>query len=200
MHIAASSTPILPPPFSARPRRGEDIETELSLTLEEAFAGGEKAISLKEQEPGRPPQTKNLKVNIPTGVRDGAKIRLSGQGGPGYGGGAAGDLYLKVRVLPHASFKLDENNVLCDLHLAPWEAVFGGTFRVPTLSGEVELTVPPGVDSGQKLRLRGKGLGSGGKLGDQLVRIMIKTPKDLGFEERHLWKSLADSSTFEPRD
>ncbi|MEW5773501.1 MAG: J domain-containing protein [Thermodesulfobacteriota bacterium] len=187
-----------------RPRRGEDAEVGLSLTLEEAFRGGSKAISLQEQTlgpDGRPRlSTKTLDVTIPAGIKDGARIRLAGQGGPGMSGGPAGDLYLKVRIAPHPLFKLEGENVVLDLPLAPWEAALGATVKVPTLDRSVELTVPPGVSSGQKLRLRGYGLGVGAHKGDQLVRIMIKTPARLTDEERELWEKLAGKANFSPRD
>lgn len=191
--------------YARRPRRGDDAEVGLSLTLEEAFRGGPKAISLQEQTlgpDGRPRlSTKTLDVTIPAGIKDGARIRLAGQGSPGNSGGPAGDLYLKVRIAPHPLFKLEGEHVVLDLPLAPWEAALGCTVKVPTLDRSVELTVPPGVSSGQKLRLRGYGLGSGDKKGDQLVRIMIKTPPKATDEERELWEKLAAASPgFSPRE
>lgn len=190
--------------YARRPRRGDDAEVGLSLTLEEAFRGGAKAISLQEQAlgpDGRPRlSTKTLDVTIPAGIKDGARIRLAGQGSPGNSGGPAGDLYLKVRIAPHSLFKLEGEHVVLDLPLAPWEAALGCTVKVPTLDRSVELTVPPGVSSGQKLRLRGLGLGSGANKGDQLVRIMIKTPPKPTDEERELWEKLAEKSGFSPRE
>lgn len=183
-----------------RARRGRDAEAQIELSLEEAYRGGGKAISLQEQVPGQMPRTKTLQVNIPAGVKNGAKIRLSGQGNPGMGGGAAGDLYLKIRIAPHAVYTLDDNNVVYDLPLAPWEAALGAKVRVPTLDGDVDITVPAGSDSGQKLRLRGRGLGQGAKKGDQFVRLMLKSPKNLTDEEKALWQKLADGSSFQPRE
>jgi curved DNA-binding protein len=188
--------------FSRAASRGEDVTATLDLTLEEAYQGGGKAISLQEQtiRPDGSPamQTKTLSVNIPAGVRDGAKIRLTGQGNPGAGGGRAGDLYLKVRILPHALFKLEDHNVVLDLPLAPWEAALGATVRVPTLDGHVDLNIPPGMGSGKKLRIPGKGLG-GKTRADQLVRIMIQAPASITEKERKLWEKLAKASTFSPR-
>jgi len=144
-------------------------------------------------------QTRTLKVNIPPGIKDGQKIRLSGQGSPGGPGGDAGDLFLKIKLRPHPQFKVKDDTVTFDLALAPWEAALGATVRVPTLDGAVEMKIPPGVGSGSKLRVRGKGLGTAGKRGDQMVRIMIQTPKTLSDEERRLWEELAKTSTFNPR-
>jgi len=185
--------------FSRRPRRGSDVEAELELTLEEAYRGGSKTITIQEQDPGRPPRSKNLDVNIPAGIRDRSRIRLSGQGNPGMSGGQNGDLYLRVTIKKHPLFKLEGNNVILDLPLAPWEAALGAEVKVPTLDRSVSLNVPAGVSSGQKLRLSGRGLGQGGKKGDQLVRIMIKMPKDVTGEQKKLWEQLAEQSDFKPR-
>ena len=181
-----------------RSRKGRDLESELSLTLEEAYKGGKKSITL--QEAGAAP--KLLEVNIPTGVKEGARIRLSGQGQPGIGKGKAGDLILRLHILDHPFFELDGKNIIYDLSLAPWEATLGVKTRVPTMDGEVELNIPSGASSGMKLRLRGRGLGNTGDRegkGDQLVRIAIRTPKDLSQEERKLWEQLAEISTFQAR-
>lgn len=175
--------------------RGQDQEAILELSLEEAYLGGEKQIRLGDPLQG----VKTLRVKIPAGIKDGGKIRLKGQGEAGIGGGPRGDLYLKVKILPHPVFKLENNNVIYPLSLAPWEAVLGTRVRVPTLDGEVELVVPKGVSSGQKLRLKGKGLGQGISKGDQLIEIVIKVPKKLSKEEEELWKRLAQVSTFNPR-
>ena len=189
--------------FSRGPVRGSDANATLELTLEEAYRGGAKGITLQEQTigPDGAPRlgTKTLNVNIPAGVREGGKIRLSGQGNPGRAGGRAGDLYLKVKILPHALFKLEEGNVILDLPLAPWEAALGAKVRVPTLDGAVEMTIPAGSSSGRKMRLAGKGLGGQGKRGDQFVRIMVQVPPSASDAQRELWEQLAASSDFSPR-
>ncbi|MBA4356734.1 MAG: molecular chaperone DnaJ [Desulfovibrio sp.] len=186
-----------------RARRGQDAEVSYEIGLEQAYAGGPQSLSLQEQvhgPDGRPTlQTKTLKVNIPPGVKDGQKIRLSGQGSPGLGNGEAGDLYLKIKLAPHPEFKVKDDNVIFDLRLAPWEAALGATVRVPTLDGAVEMKIPPGIGSGARLRVRGKGLGATGRRGDQMVRIMIQSPKELTPEERQLWEQLAKTSGFAPR-
>ncbi|MEG6592923.1 DnaJ C-terminal domain-containing protein, partial [Desulfovibrio sp. 1188_IL3213] len=114
-------------------------------------------------------------------------------------GGTPGDLFLRVRYLPHAIFRVDGENLQCDVALAPWEAALGGTVEVPTLEGHVEMQIPAGSSSGRKFRLRGKGLGASGKRGDLLVRVMIKTPAQLSDEERELWQKLAEISAFKAR-
>ncbi len=189
--------------FQQRPRRGQDAEVTYEIGLEQAYAGGPQSVSIQEHVPGADGypvmQTRTLKVNIPPGVKDGQKIRLAGQGNPGGAGGEPGDLYMRIKLRPHPQFKVKDDNVVFDLALAPWEAALGATVRVPTLDGAVEMKIPPGVGSGAKMRVRGKGLGTAGKRGDQMVRIMIQTPKTLSDEERRLWEELAKASAFQPR-
>jgi curved DNA-binding protein len=190
--------------FQRRPARGQDVEASLELTLEEAYQGGQKTLTLQEEAigpDGRPTlRPKTLSVNIPQGMRDGGRIRLAGQGSQGFGGGPAGDLYLKVSIRPHSRFKLEDVNVVVELPLTPWEAALGATVRVPTLDGEIDLAVPPGISSGRKMRIRGKGLAGKTGRGDQLVRVMIHTPKTLTGKERALFEELAKASPFNPRE
>ncbi len=139
-------------------------------------------------------------MTISRRVKDGARIRLAGQGSAGASGGPAGDLYLKVRIRAAPALQAGGRARGPGPALAPWEAALGCTVKVPTLDRSVELTVPPGVSSGQKLRLRGLGLGAGAAKGDQYVRIMIKTPPKPSERERELWEELAKESGFSPRD
>ena len=186
-------------PFSGygqRPRKGRDVDVTLQLTLEEAYRGGGKTISLK----GSDGRVRNLEVNIPTGIKNGARVRLAGQGESGsHKDAKSGDLFLHVSLLPHPRFSLDDNDVVCELVLAPWEAALGATVRVPTLDGEIELKIPPGSGSSKKFRLRGKGLGSGAGKGDQFVRLGISMPPVLTDEEKELWEKLRAIATFTPR-
>lgn len=190
--------------YQPRPRRGSDSEAVYELTLDEAYRGGTKSITLQEQVAGPDGiprmSTKTLDVKVPGGVKDGQKIRLAGQGNPGMNGGPRGDLYLRIRLLPHHLYKVTDNDVILDLPLAPWEAVLGATVRIPTLDGPVEMKIPPGIGSGKKLRIKGRGLGSGARRGDQFVRIMIQSPDRLSGEERRLWEELQEASSFTPRD
>lgn len=179
--------------FSARQRRGRDVEAELSLSLEEVLRGGPRSVAIN-----MPAGTKTLEVNVPAGIREGAKLRLAGQGDPAPGG-APGDLFLRVRYLPHPIFKVDGDNLQCDLALAPWEAALGAPVEAPTLEGAVEMQIPAGSSSGRKFRLRGKGLGAPGKRGDLLVRVMIRVPAQLTDEERDLWGKLSQASSFKAR-
>ena len=189
--------------YQPRPRRGADVEASYELSLEEAYRGGKKSITLQEQVAG--PEgiprmaTKTLEVTVPAGVKDGQKIRLAGQGNPGMSGGPKGDLYLKIRLMSHHMFKLADADVILDLSLTPWEAALGTTLRIPTLDGAVEMKIPPGMGSGKKLRIKGRGLGSGTRKGDQYVRIMIQVPERLSEKERELMEKLRDVSEFKPR-
>lgn len=175
--------------FSSRPRRGRDVEAQLELTLEEVARGGHRQVTVQT---ARGPKT--LDVNVPKGIREGAKLRLAGQG-DGVPGGNAGDLFLKVRYLPHARFKVEDGNLHADVALAPWEAVLGCQVEVPTLEGSVSLNIPAGSSSGRRFRLRGKGLGDG----DMLVRVMVRVPAELSDSERELWQKLATISVFNAR-
>jgi DnaJ-class molecular chaperone len=134
-------------------------------------------------------------------VRDGSVIRLAGQGEAGANAGPAGDLLLRVKIEPHPVFKLvPPDDVEIELPIAPWEAALGHKVTVSTLDGPVEVTVPAGASSGQRLRLRGRGLNKrGGGRGDQYVRLKIVTPPKLSAKEKELFEQLAATSDFDPR-
>ena len=176
--------------------RGRDTEAEIALTLQEAHLGGKRTITI-EDGAGRT----QLEVNIPAGIRDGTAIRLAGQGGSGTDRAQAGDLYLRVRLQPDPVFTLvGEDDVQVDLPVAPWEAVLGAKIRVPTLDGSVEMSVPPGSQADQRLRLRGLGLSKGaGDRGDQYVRLKIVVPARPTEQERELLQKLRAVSRFNPR-
>ena len=172
--------------FSSRPQRGRDVEADITITLEDAVKGGERSLSLQG---GEGPKT--LKVNIPAGVKDGARLRLAGQGYASPNGGAKGDLYLRIRFAPHSLFRVDGTDLTCEVRLKPWQAVLGAKVAVPTLEGNVELSIPAGTGSGKKMRLRGKGLGPASARGDLYVRVGIDAPKDLTPKQRELWEAIA---------
>jgi curved DNA-binding protein len=207
---------------SRRRTRGEDVEAQLELTLEEAHRGVKRTIQMqvgetcptckgtgvvKEKEvcqtcggAGQVPKTKTIEVTIPAGVRDGSTIRLAGQGGAGANGSQPGDLYLHIRLRPHPVFKVRGDDLDVEMPIAPWEAVLGGRVEVPTIDGQVEMTIPPGAQSGQKLRLRGQGLNKRkGSRGDEFVRLKIVVPKEITPEERRLYEELRSVSRFDPR-
>jgi curved DNA-binding protein len=179
----------------AGPVAGADQEAELPLTVEEAYRGGRKQITLN-----GPDGPRTYTVNIPPGVTDGRRIRLAGEGGRGMGDGPPGDLYLVVRLLPHPRFRVRGKDILVDLRLAPWEAALGATVPVATPGGESKVTVPPGSSTGRRLRLRGEGMPDPrGKPGDVLAEVKIMVPPRLTDRERELFSELAEVSTFDPR-
>jgi curved DNA-binding protein len=172
--------------------------------LEEAYRGATKALTLQTLTLGPEgqalPQTKNIEVKIPPGVTHGTHIRLAGQGGAGIGGGPAGDLFLRVRIAPHPVFQLDGPDLQTTLVVTPWEAALGAKVEVPTLDGAVKMTLPPGTQGGQRLRLRGKGMSAGGnERGSLYVVIQVAVPKALTAKERELFEQLQRVSAFNPR-
>jgi curved DNA-binding protein len=172
---------------SAFSQRGGDREAVLELDLEEAARGGARRLTLGD---GR-----EYEVEIPRGVRDGQTIRLAGEGGQGLGGGARGDLLLRIRLRPHRRFRFRGDDLEVDVPVAPWEAALGAQVDVPTLEGTAKVKVPAGSSCGRRLRLRGAGLGGGDLYG--VVKILV--PKKLSKKERQLFKQLADTSSFDPR-
>jgi curved DNA-binding protein len=178
--------------FDGFAMRGSDQEAELELTLEEAAHGGRRRISLGD---GR-----DFEVEIPPGVRDGRRLRLAGEGGPGAGDGPTGDFFLRVRIRPHPRFRLEGRDLYVDLPVAPWEAALGGEVQTPTLDGTARVKVPPGSSSGRRLRLRGQGFpDAAGGAGDLYAVVKIMVPKKPTKKERELFEQLAKVSKFDPR-
>jgi curved DNA-binding protein len=169
---------------------------KLDISLEEAFNGGAKTIQFTKSADS--PEMKKLKINIPKGVSSGQKIRLAKQGQAAPGGGEPGDLYLEMNILPHRLFRLDGRDVILRLPITPWEAAEGASLKVPTLSGSVELKINPGTKSGQKMRLKGKGM-PGPKPGDQFVEIMIQTPPADSSAARQFYQDMKAQFDFNPR-
>lgn len=179
-----------------RQRRGADLQLKLDITLEEAFKGGSKTIQFAKTPSSS--EMKKLKITIPKGVSPGQKIRLAKQGQASPHGGEPGDLYLEMSILPHRLFKLDGRDVILRLPLTPWEAAAGTSLKVPTLSGPVELKIKPGMQSGQKMRLKGKGL-AGPPAGDQFVEIMIQTPPADDSAAKQFYQDMKAQFDFNPR-
>lgn len=183
---------------------GEDQEASIRISLEDAFNGGLKNITLQSRtvtpEGQISVQERNFEVKIPAGITNGQRIRLSGQGGEGMGGGPRGDLYLKVEIEPHPVYKLDGRDLYLDLPISAWDAALGAEVTVPTLSGPVTMKVPPGTQTGRKLRLRGKGLPNPrGAPGDLYAVVNILVPKQLTERERKLFEELRQVSNFRPQ-
>jgi curved DNA-binding protein len=173
---------------------GQDYEAQVSITLEDAVRGTQVQFALPGQE--------SVTVRIPKGAVAGQRLRVRGKGGPGVGGGAAGDLYLEIAFEPHKLYRVEGRDLYIDLPLSPSEAVLGAQVELPTLEGKVTLKVKPGSGSGQKLRLAGKGLpgaGPEGKAGDLYAVIQIVVPAAPGEREKKLYEELARASGFDPR-
>lgn len=180
-----------------RAQKGQNVEAEIRVPFQVGVEGGEHELTLQTGS-----KVERLTVKIPGGIEDGGKIRLSGQGHPGHGGGAAGDVIVTVRISAHPWFRREGNNLLVDVPLTPAEAALGAKVDVPTLTeGTVVMTIPPGTSSGAKLRLRGKGARDRktGHRGDQLVVVKIVVPKELSDEERSLYEQLQQISRHDPR-
>jgi curved DNA-binding protein len=177
------------------PVRGADQEAEIPLSVEEAYRGGRRSVTLGGAEGAR-----TYQVDIPRGVVEGQRIRLAGEGGRGSKDAPAGDLFLRVGITPHPQFRLDGRDIHVELPVTPWEAALGATVPVPTPDGQAKVTVPAGSSSGRRLRLRGEGMPNpGGAPGDLYARLRIEVPPELAPRERELFEELAASSDFDPR-
>jgi curved DNA-binding protein len=190
-------------PFGAAARHGgRDHHARIDLELEQAFRGAASTLELKRPEV-KPDgtlevRTHTVRVTIPPGVADGQLIRLAGQGEPAAEGGKAGDLYLEAHILPHRLYQLDGRDVTLTLPVAPWEAALGAGVTVPTLGGPVEMQIPAGAQSGQKLRLRGRGL-PGQPPGDEYVQLKVVLPPANSTEAKALYNEMRAKLDFNPR-
>jgi len=190
-------------PFAAEGRRpGRDHHARIEIDLEEAFRGTTRMLELKRPElkPDGTLELRNhtVRVTIPPGVTTGQLIRLAGQGEPASGRGSAGDLYLETHIRPHRLFQVDGRDVTLTLPVAPWEAALGASVTVPTLGGPVEVQIPPGSQSGQKLRLRGRGL-PGKPAGDQFAQLKLVLPPGTSPEAKALYEEMRRKLNFDPR-
>jgi len=186
-----------PPPQG----KGEDHHAKVSISLEDAYAGTTRAITLSVPtlDAGGHVSTVDrvLNVSIPKGIREGQHIRLSGQGGPS-AGASAGDLYLEVEIQPHPYYRVEGRDVYLDLPITPWEAALGATVKVPTLGGTVEIKVPEGSSSGRKMRLKARGL-PGNPPGDGYVILNIAIPPANTEQAKALYRKMEQEMSFNPR-
>ncbi len=182
--------------------RGEDSHARVRIQLEDAFHGATRAITLRVPEANAQGQLvwreRTLNVRIPAGVKPGQQIRLAGQGGPGIGGGEAGDLYLEVTFEPHRLYRLQGADLHLTLPVAPWEAALGASVRVPTPAGAVELKVPAGSAAGRRLRLKGRGL-PGKTPGDLYVTLEIALPPTDSDKAKEFYRRMEQELPFDPR-
>src|SRR5699024_4316305 len=188
----------------AGPRAGRDTEVDLPLFLEDTVADTTKRVHLsvpQYDDRGRrlADREKTLNVKIAAGTGGNARIRLRGQGGPGIGGGPSGDLFLRVRLVPHPLFDVDGRDLIVTVPVAPWEAALGGRIEVPTLNGRIKLTLPAGSQSGKRLRIKGKGLAGRNGGGDLYAVLKVVMPDTVTDQQKDLWTKLAEDSDFDPR-
>lgn len=177
------------------PVSGSDHETEVQVTVEEAYRGTQRALTIS-----GPDGPRTIDVTIPAGVVDGQRIRLRGQGGQGSGGGEPGDLYLVARIAPHPRYRLEGRDLHMLLPLSADEAALGSSVHIDTPGGPATVTVPAGTSSHRRLRLKGRGLPNArGAPGDLYAEAQIKVPTSPSPEERELFQQLGKVSTFDPR-
>lgn len=183
--------------------RGQDIEIDLPVFLEETMRDERKTIEYRlpkyEAEGPAKEIRKTLKVKIPKGVQDGERIRLKGQGGPGFGQGADGDLYLRIKLVPHPLFDAVGHDLHLTLPIAPWEAALGISVVVPTLDSKINLTIPPQSQTGQRMRVKNKGLYSRTGKGDLYVILKVVMPEKMDEQTKQLWQQLQQQVKFDPR-
>lgn len=183
--------------FQKNPIKGENIETEIKVNIEDAFYGVEKKISLRTVEG----KMKSFSVKIPEGIRNGEKIRLIGQGKKGINGGKNGDLLIKINIENNKVFKLFGCDLCTDLKLTPWEAALGTRVDIKTIDGETKVYIPQGIQSGEKIKIPSKGYkdGKGGR-GDLVAEVKIMVPKKLELDEKEMFEKLKEMSRFNPRN
>ena len=179
------------------PIRGENIDTQISLNLEEAYYGINKKISLRAVDG----KMKTFSVDVPSGIRSGEKIRLIGQGKQGKNGGKNGDLFIKVNIEDSKKYKLQGYDIYTDLFLTPWEAALGTRVTINSIDDSSNIYIPQGISSGERVRIPQKGYkdGKGGR-GDLIAEVKIVVPKKLSETETELYQKLKDVSKFEPRN
>ncbi|MHB8147381.1 MAG: DnaJ C-terminal domain-containing protein [Vulcanimicrobiaceae bacterium] len=195
-------------------QRGQDLETTIELGLRDVYDGGKKAVSLQVEDicprcrgtgtengrlctqcsgTGRLLLTKKFEVSIPKGIGDGQRIRLAGQGGIGLSGGPNGDLFLVVKLVDDPTYKRKGDDLYVDLPVSMYDLILGGEVKVPTMTGQVAMTIPEGTQNNRLLRLSGKGMPKvkGGAAGDQYVRLVGQLPQQLSDKEKKLFKELS---------
>lgn len=183
--------------------KGEDQHAKIVISLADAYHGAKQTMTLTRQvvdgaghvttSPHR------LHVTIPKGIIEGQRIRLEGQGMPGYGGSPAGDLYLEIAFQKDPLFHAEKRDIHLALPVTPWEAALGANLIVPTLGDDIQMKIPPGSQGGKKLRLKGKGLSAGANQGDQIVILEIVVPEAKTEGQRQLYEAMAEKMPFNPR-
>jgi curved DNA-binding protein len=171
-------------------QRGADQQAKITISLHDAYRGATKTLQL---------QSHAIKVNIPAGSSEGQQLRLAQQGSPGMGGGPNGDLYLEIHIEPDPLFSLQGSDVYVTLPITPWEAALGASIKIPTLGGTVGMKLAPNAQSGQKIRLKGRGMPAKPIAGDQYAIVQIQTPVPHTEEQKQFYQKMADTMPFNPR-
>lgn len=179
------------------PAKGENIETEIKVSIEDAYFGKTKKISLRTVNG----KMKTFEVKVPAGIQNGEKVRLISQGKEGKNGGKNGDLLIKINIEDNTKYRLQAYNIVTDLCLTPWEAALGTRVNVQGIDETVSIFIPPGIQSGEKVKIASKGYkdGKGGR-GDLVTEVKIMVPKKLSEEEKELFEKLGEISSFSPRN
>ncbi|MBX9704909.1 MAG: DnaJ domain-containing protein [Gammaproteobacteria bacterium] len=182
-----------------RKMKGQDIRASITISLEDAYHGSEQTFQLAIPQADHRQVPKALKVKTPAGITDGQQIRLTGQGGAGANGGPNGDIYLTIHLKPHPFFTVEGADIDLDLPITPWEAALGAKVTVPTLGGAIELNIPAGSKSGQRMRLKGRGLPAK-EPGDQYCNLQIVTPAADSPESKAFYEQMRTQfAAFNPR-
>ena len=177
--------------------KGDNIETEINISIEDGFYGVEKRIALKDLEG----QTKTITVKVPEGIQDGEKIRLIGQGKEGQNGGKNGDLYIKINIEDGKKYKLAGTDLFTTVPISPWEAALGTKAKVNSIDDtKTQIYIPNGIQSGETIEIPQKGYkNSNGERGNLIAQIKIVVPEKLTKEETEMFKRLKEISKFNPR-
>lgn len=178
------------------PVKGENIETEINISIEEAYYGSEKKIALRAIDG----KMKTFSIKVPSGIRNNEKVRLIGQGKSGINGGKNGDLFIRINIRDDSKFKISGNDIVTDLYLSPWEAALGTRVSLDGIDERVSLYIPPGIQSGEKIKIPQKGYkdGKGGR-GDLVAEVKTVVPRRLAENEKELFERLSEISKFNPR-
>ncbi|MBS1969038.1 MAG: DnaJ domain-containing protein [Bdellovibrionales bacterium] len=182
-----------------RQQKGSDLRYTLNIAFEESALGTEKVISFVRQRNGKD-ETAKLAVNVPAGVKEDQRLKLAGEGDSPAGGGAAGDLYVIIKIQDHPLFKRQENDILMDLPVTYTDAILGTSVEIPTLSGKAVIRIPPGTHTGQTFRLKGKGFPKIGGFGsgDMMVRLIVDTPEKISNRQKELLEELSKAGDETP--
>lgn len=207
--------------FYHEPKDGNDVNTDISISFTEAISGTERILNIMHKElcphcQGRKfingakcpkcggsgifEERRKITVKVPAGVKNNAKLRLPGEGNPGFYGGKNGNLYIRLNIEPDKNLKIEGNNILYNLPISPFEAVLGGEIEIPSFGGNIKFTLPSMTNSGQQFRIAKKGLKTNGNFGDMIITVEIQLPTDLSDDEVSMYAKLKKMSKCSVRE